>query len=246
LSDNKKYYYIKLKDNYFDQDNIKILESVKNGHIYSLIIVKLYLKATKYGGQLRMTESIPYDPSKMDILANVLNHDIAHVKEAIKLASELGIISILDTGAIWMDEIQNFIGNSSNEADRIREYRTKLKGNNVQMYDKSTPKKEIELDKELKKDKEIKAKTVSIPINLSDSLSSKLKEFIDYRKQIKKPLKTDRSINSLVNNIGKEFVNEEHLIQCIDHVMDNEWQKPKGEYVKYSSPVDDEEVANIW
>ncbi len=164
MSDNKKYYYIKLKDNYFDQDNIKILESVPNGHVYSLIIVKLYLKATKYGGQLRMTESIPYDPSKMDILASVLNHDVAHVKEAIKLASDLGIVSILDTGDMWMAEIQNFIGQSSSEADRIRQYRSKLnkvaiedKGQNVQMYDKSTPEKEkeIEIEIELKKDIEL-------------------------------------------------------------------------------------------
>ncbi len=162
MSDNKKYYYIKLKDNYFDQDNIKILESVPNGHVYSLIIVKLYLKATKYGGQLRMTESIPYDPSKMDILASVLNHDVAHVKEAIKLASDLGIVSILDTGDMWMAEIQNFIGQSSSEADRIRDYRSKLnkvaienKGQSVQMYDKSTPKREIEKEIELKKDIEL-------------------------------------------------------------------------------------------
>ncbi|MCP4986008.1 MAG: hypothetical protein GY928_08050, partial [Colwellia sp.] len=167
MSDNKKYYYIKLKDNYFDQDNIKILESVPNGHVYSLIIVKLYLKATKYGGQLRMTESIPYDPSKLDILANVLNHDVAHVKEAIKLSSDLGIISILDTGDMWMAEIQNFIGQSSSEADRIRQYRSKLnkvaiedKGQNVQMYEKSTPELEIEKEIELKIDteKELKPK----------------------------------------------------------------------------------------
>ncbi len=157
MSDNKKYYYIKLKDNYFDQDNVKILESVPNGHIYSLIIVKLYLKATKYGGQLKMTDTIPYDPSKIEILANVLNHDVSHVKEAIKISNELGIISIKNSGDMWMSEIQNFIGTSSTEADRIREYRKGLQvienTGFVQMYDKSTP--ELELELELKRDREI-------------------------------------------------------------------------------------------
>lgn len=209
MSDNKKYYYIKLKDNYFDQDNIKILESVKNGHIYSLIIVKLYLKATKYGGQLRMTESIPYDPSKIDILANVLNHDIAHVKEAIKLASELGIISILDTGAMWMDEIQNFIGNSSSEADRIREYRKGLKSDSVQLYDKSTPKKEIEL--EIKKDKELK-----------------IKEVKHKHGEYKKVLLTDTQYNSLLTDWGLEELNR--MIKLLDESME---MNPKYKYSNF-------------
>ena len=161
MADNKKYYYIKLKDNYFDQDNIKILESFPNGHVYSLIIVKLYLKATKYGGQLRMTESIPYDPSKINILASVLNHDIDHVKKSIELGSELGIISIIDGGEMWMSEIQNFIGQSSTEADRKREYRKQIESKERQMSghneDKTTPEKEKELEKE--KEKELKEHT---------------------------------------------------------------------------------------
>ncbi len=263
MSDNKKYYYIKLKDNYFDQDNIKILESVPNGHVYSLIIVKLYLKATKYGGQLRMTESIPYDPSKLDILANVLNHDVAHVKEAIKLSSDLGIISILDTGDMWMAEIQNFIGQSSSEADRIRQYRSKLnkvaikdKSQNVQMYDKSTPKREIEKEIELKIDteKELKpkkSKSLSLEkvedylsIMRNKALYLKIIEFYHYRKEISKPLKTLNPIKGMINNIGSEFVNEQHLIQCIDETMSKEWQGVKGEYVKYQKPV--EELSIVW
>ena len=158
MSDNKKYYYIKLKDNYFDQDNVKILESVPNGHIYSLIIVKLYLKATKYGGQLKMTDSIPYDPTKVDILANVLHHDVAHVKESIKVAGDLGIITILESGEMWMTEIQNFIGLSSSEADRKREYRRDLKSKNQVKFgqmsghlsDVRPPEIELELEKEKK------------------------------------------------------------------------------------------------
>ena len=35
MSDNKKYYYLKLKDNFFDSDEIKILEQMKNGYKYS-------------------------------------------------------------------------------------------------------------------------------------------------------------------------------------------------------------------
>ena len=145
MADNEKYYYIKLKDSYFEQDNIKVLESMKNGHIYSLIIIKLYLKASKTDGQLMMTQRIPYDPNNVNILANVIGHDVDHVKEAIRLGVELDLMRVIEGREIWMTEIQNMIGQSSTEADRIRSYRKKLdakalpESKDVQMYDKCTP-----------------------------------------------------------------------------------------------------------
>lgn len=127
MSDNKKYYYIKVKDSYFEKDSVKILESQNNGYIYSLIILKLCLKAASHDGCLMMTKKIPYTPDKVDILAKIINHDVAHVREAIKMASELDIISIVGSREIWMTEIQDMIGTSSTEGDRKRKYRKKLK-----------------------------------------------------------------------------------------------------------------------
>ena len=39
MSDNRKYYYLKLKENYFDEDAIVLLESMQDG------ILVLYLSA---------------------------------------------------------------------------------------------------------------------------------------------------------------------------------------------------------
>ena len=165
MADNLKYYYIKLKDNYFDRDSVKLLEAQENGYVYSLIILKLYLKSARHNGQLMMTDRVPYSPDRVDVLAKVINHDVSHVKEAIRAAMELDLIAILETGEMWMTEIQNFIGQSSTEADRIREYRQKLQNGrkslhfndnsrtNVTPY-KRTPEREIELEikKETKTD----------------------------------------------------------------------------------------------
>ena len=45
MSDNRKYYYLKLKENYFDNDSIVLLESMQDGVLYSNILLKLYLKS---------------------------------------------------------------------------------------------------------------------------------------------------------------------------------------------------------
>ena len=158
MSDNHKYYYIKLKDNYFDGDAIKILEGLENGHIYSLIILKLYVKSSKHNGRLMMTDTIPYDPTRMKMLAKVIGHDVDHLKTALQAGQELDLITIKESGEIWMTEMQNFIGHSSTEADRKRQYRIELKAKtalpapdrtNVRtVSDKRAPELDLELKKE--------------------------------------------------------------------------------------------------
>ena len=43
MADNRKYYYLKLKESYFDDDAIVLLESMPDGILYSNILLKLYL-----------------------------------------------------------------------------------------------------------------------------------------------------------------------------------------------------------
>ena len=45
MADNRKYYYLKLKESYFDDDAIVLLESMPDGILYSNILLKLYLKS---------------------------------------------------------------------------------------------------------------------------------------------------------------------------------------------------------
>ena len=159
MSDNKKYYYLRLKDNFFDSDELKILESVKDGYLYSNILLKLYLRSLKNDGKLVVNDRIPYNA---EMLASVTGHQIGTVKQALSIFKDLGLIDVLENGAIYMLDIQNFIGKGSSEADRKREYRqrietdrTNVQTNLRQISEKSPPEIERELEKEIKIEKEI-------------------------------------------------------------------------------------------
>ena len=159
MSDNKKYYYLRLKDNFFDSDELKILESMKDGYLYSNILLKLYLRSLKNDGKLVVNERIPYSA---DMLASVTGHQVGTIKQALSVFKDLGLIDVLDNGAIYMLDIQNFIGKGSSEADRKREYRrrietdrTNIQTNLRQISDKYTPEIEIELEKDIEIEKEI-------------------------------------------------------------------------------------------
>ena len=159
MSDNKKYYYLRLKDNFFDSDELKILESMKDGYLYSNILLKLYLRSLKNNGKLVVNERIPYSA---DMLASVTGHQVGTIKQALSVFKDLGLIDVLDNGAIYMLDIQNFIGKGSSEADRKREYRQRIETDRTnvhtnlrQISDKSTPEIEIELEKDIEIEKEI-------------------------------------------------------------------------------------------
>ena len=152
MADNKKYYYLKLKEGFFDSEDMKLLQAMKDGYVYSDILLKLYLQSLRQGGRLMYRDIIPYTP---DMIASVTHHQVGTVEKAMRIFEQMGFIEILDNGAIYMLDIQNFIGQSSNEADRIRNYRKTINTeksrlsvdvdvtndmtDDVQMYDVSTP-----------------------------------------------------------------------------------------------------------
>ncbi len=145
MADNKKYYYMRLKENFFDSSEIILLESMPDGYLYSNILLKLYLRSLRGKGRLAIN-NIPYSP---EMIATVTHHPVETVKKALDIFQKLGLIEILDSGVIYMLNIQEFIGESSTEADRIRAYRQRIaQEKDVQMYDKRTPEIEIEKEKE--------------------------------------------------------------------------------------------------
>ena len=119
MADNKTYYYLKLKEGFFDSEDMKLLQAMKDGYMYSDILLKLYLRSLRQEGRLMYRDIIPYTP---DMIATITNHQVGTVEKAIRTLEQMGFIEILDNGAIYMTDIQNFIGQSSNEADRKRRY----------------------------------------------------------------------------------------------------------------------------
>ena len=155
MSDNKKYYYLKMKDTFFDSEEMKILESMKNGTEYQNLYLKMCLLSLKNEGALLFKDAIPYD---ITMLSTVLRINIDTVKTGVEILAKFGLIDILENGLLYMSDIQTLIGKSSTEAERIRQYREKIKqkavecNNSVQMYENCTPEKEIDIEKEIEKE----------------------------------------------------------------------------------------------
>ena len=151
MSDNRKYYYLKLKENYFDDDSIVLLESMQDGVLYSNILLKLYLKSLKHGGRLQLDEDIPYTAQ---MIATITRQQIGTVERALQIFLKLGLVEVLDSGTFYMSNIELLIGQSSTEAERKRAARLQNKAlsaprtNGGHLSDIRPPEIEIELEKE--------------------------------------------------------------------------------------------------
>ena len=124
MADNQKYYYMRLKQDFFETEEMIILESMQDGYLYSNILLKLYLRSLKRDGKLMFNDTIPYSA---EVLATVTRHSVGTIEKAMAVFQKLGLVEVMDDGAIYMLQIQNFIGKSSTEAERKRRYRDKIK-----------------------------------------------------------------------------------------------------------------------
>ena len=162
MSDNRKYYYLKLNENYFDDDSIVLLESMQDGVLYSNILLKLYLKSLKHGGRLQLDEDIPYTAQ---MIATITRQQIGTVERALQIFLKLGLVEVLDSGTFYMSNIELLIGQSSTEAERKRAARLQNKALSAprtiggHLSDIRPPEIEIELEKEIEIEKEREGET---------------------------------------------------------------------------------------
>ena len=163
MTENRRYYYLKLKEYFFNSETMMILESMQDGLLYSNLLLKMYLMSLKSGGILLLGDHFPHTPQT---IATCTRHQIGTVERALKIFLQLGLIEILTDGAYYMTDIQLLIGQSSTEGERKKRERNRLQRQKLlpsggldicppTQVDKCPPILERDTDIEIDKDKEL-------------------------------------------------------------------------------------------
>lgn len=233
MADNKKYYYLKLKEDFFESEEMLMLQEMKDGYLYSDILLKMYLRSLKCEGKLMYRNYIPYSASA---IATLCRHQVGTVEKALDVLKGLGLIEILDNGAIYMMDIQNFIGSSSTEADRQRMYYNRIKNEKTAKLEdkaqkkeqKEIPEKPVEHKNEQKPKKET---TVQIferlypEYNISPRIVGKLVEWFAYKMERREPYK-EQGMKSFLRQMENKSMkySEDSIVELIDDCMANSWK----------------------
>ena len=122
----KRFYWLKLKRDFFKRHDIRIIEVMPNGKDYILFYLKLLCESVDHNGNLRFSEQIPYNE---DMLATITNTNVDIVRSAIKVFSSLNMMEIMDDGTYYMSEVEKMIGSAvdNDNANRQRRFRERQK-----------------------------------------------------------------------------------------------------------------------
>lgn len=122
-----------------------------NGKDYILFYLKLLLESVNHEGHLRFSETIPYNEQMLSVITNT---NIDNVRSAMKVLIELKMIEVLEDSTIYMAEVLKMTGSETAIAERVRKHRSKQKLLQCNT-DETKCNTEIELEKELDKEKDI-------------------------------------------------------------------------------------------
>jgi predicted phage replisome organizer len=121
--DATKFYWLQLKEDFFDEDAIDWLEEQPNGKEYSLFYLKLCLKSLRTNGVLIRRVGnmlVPYDHTKLGELTKT-NPDTVMV--AMNLLINIGLVQKLENGELYLTQVENMIGSQSKSAFKKQQQR---------------------------------------------------------------------------------------------------------------------------
>jgi predicted phage replisome organizer len=147
----KKYYWLKLKRDFFKRHDIRIIEEMPNGKDYILFYLKLLLESIDHEGNLRFSDAIPYNEQMLSVVTNT-NIDI--VKSAMSLFIELNMIEVFDDQTIYMNEVEKLIGSETDSAERVRRHRALQSNTDVTTSNESVTQSKSKI-KSIEKDLEL-------------------------------------------------------------------------------------------
>lgn len=161
----KKFYWLKLKRDFFKRHDIRIIEEMPNGKDYILFYLKMLLESIDHGGHLRFNETIPYNEQMLSVITST-NIDL--VRSAMRVFIQLKMVEILDDETIYMTEVQKMTGAETAWAQKKRLYRGKQEEDTTRTMSLPCPHDvrqeiEIEIEKEIELDTEIDKTKVKAP-----------------------------------------------------------------------------------
>lgn len=116
----KKYFWLKLKDDFFDEKYIKALRRLPQGDSLVIVYLKMQLKSLKTEGLIKYEQILPDAVSE---LAMLLDEDENIVRLAIEALIKFGVIERWADETFYMLAMQDLIGSETAEAVRVRKHR---------------------------------------------------------------------------------------------------------------------------
>lgn len=145
----KRYYWLKLPDDFFRQKPIKKLRKIAGGDTYTVIYLKMLLISLKNDGKLYFDG---VEDNFCEELALELDEEEENVKVTVQFLMAQDLLKLIDESEYELTECSRMVGSESASAERMRRLRDKKTSQCdigvTQPLHLGDVEKEIEIDKE--------------------------------------------------------------------------------------------------
>ena len=146
MPNEKRYYWLKLKEDFFNQKYIKALRKLPDGDSLTIIYLKMQLLTLNHEGVLSFEHIMPNCESE---IALATDEDENKVRFAIEALINMGIVERLDNDDLLLSSVSELVGSETLSAKRVRNHR---KNKALQCNKNVTPDIDIDIDIDIDKD----------------------------------------------------------------------------------------------
>lgn len=234
----KRYYWLKLPKDFFEDKAIKRLRQIAGGDTYTIIYLKMLLKSMEDDGKL-FYEGI--EDTICDEIALDINESADDVQVTISYLEKKGLLVVTDS-EVELTRLTEMVGSESAVTERVRKHReaqkllqcnaSMLQGNTIETKCNTEKEKEIEKSREdIDTDKKKKKKSAKADLNgmidsftENEELKDALKAFLDMRKSIKKPIQTEYAFKLALNKLKQLSDIDSIRIEIVNQSVEHNWQ----------------------
>ena len=124
MAETKKYFWLKLKEDFFEDKIIRYLRKLPDGNAIVIVFLKMQLKSLKTEGFIKYDGLLPTCEEE---LALILDEDANLVRFTIGALEKVGAVERWDNDTLYISALQPLIGSESAVAERVRKHRAKKK-----------------------------------------------------------------------------------------------------------------------
>ena len=241
---NKKYYWLKLKEDFFRDKRIKKLRRIAGGDTYTVIYLKLQLLSLKNNGVL-IYEGV--EPSFEEEMALDIDEELDNVKITIAFLRQNGLLDETEQDHFVMTETIQCIGSESTSAARVRKHRELQKQKALQCnapvttsnieIEKEKREQDKEIDLEIEQDKEIEiTEATPLPANAGGDaviLTYEEQAFNEFWKAYPKKVNKKGAFTSFkrIKHLKEELP---LILAAVETFKTSKaWQKDNGQFIPH-------------
>lgn len=217
MSKTKRYFWLKFKEDFFNQKEIKKLRRIAGGDTFTIIYLKMQLLSVKKEGMLTFDGT---EENLAEQLSLEIDEDTDNIKITIEYLVSNKLIEKVSDENFLLNKVPTLIGKETDSAERMRRLRAKPEPELIEASQCSPNVRTSDTELEKEKEKEIKKELKRVDIGFG--------EFWKAYPKKKAKGQAEKAWKKIDPSLFTEI-----LDALENHKMTKDWIKEEGKYIPY-------------